>query len=112
MRGPRTVRDSFKAHLKSGIARYQWTNQNNIILAKNGSRFLRELDIDLAVLGAEKANVNFTPQVRNSNRLPLYYIGYIKVYIDRKRNVRHAKWVLAHVSHPTFRAALILSGPP
>ena len=55
-----------KAHLKSGIARYQWTNPNNIILAKNGSRFLRELDIDLAVLGAERANVNFTPQVRSS----------------------------------------------
>lgn len=50
------------AHLKSGIARYQWTNPNNIILAKNGSRFLRELETDLAVLGAERANVNFTPQ--------------------------------------------------
>ena len=49
--------------MKTGIARYQWTNPNNIILAKNGSRFLRELEIDLAVLGAEKANVNFTPQV-------------------------------------------------
>ena len=58
--------ESVKAHLKSGIARYQWTNPNNIILAKNGSRFLRELDIDLAVLGAERANVNFTPQVRSS----------------------------------------------
>ena len=49
--------------MKTGIARYQWTNPNNIILAKNGSRFLREIEIDLAVLGAEKANVNFTPQV-------------------------------------------------
>ena len=58
-----TVRESLTVHLKTGIARYQWTNPNNIILAKNGSRFLRELEIDLAVLGAEKANVNFTPQV-------------------------------------------------
>lgn len=57
---PENVLDT--VHLKTGIARYQWTNPNNIILAKNGSRFLRELEIDLAVLGAEKANVNFTPQ--------------------------------------------------
>lgn len=68
------VRESLTVHLKTGIARYQWTNPNNIILAKNGSRFLRELEIDLAVLGAEKANVNFTPQVKD-----LFCIGGMRL---------------------------------
>ena len=52
-----------KAHLKPGLSRVQWTNENNITLAKESMRFLREIEVELAVLGERKVDINFTPQV-------------------------------------------------
>lgn len=60
-----TVAES--AHLKPGLARVQWTNENNICLAKESMRFIREIELELAVLGERKVDINFTPQVNFNN---------------------------------------------
>ena len=51
-----------RSHLKPGISRVQWTNENNIGMAKASMRFLRELEVELAVLGEQPPEINFTPQ--------------------------------------------------
>ena len=58
------VKVAESAHLKPGLARVQWTNENNICLAKESMRFIREIELELAVLGERKVDINFTPQVK------------------------------------------------
>merc|ERR1712130_271347 len=45
-----------------GLARVQWTNENNIALGKESMRFIREIESELAVLGERKIDIDFTPQ--------------------------------------------------
>ena len=58
---PQRVTDT--AHLRNGLSRYQWTNENNIMLAKQGAQFIREIETELAVLAEETPQIDFTPQV-------------------------------------------------
>ena len=45
------------------LQRFQWTNHNNVLLAKLGARLIRDIDIDLNVFGQKAPDIDFTLQV-------------------------------------------------
>ena len=58
------IRNSWKIFASIlNLKRFQWTNHNNVLLAKLGARLIRDIDIDLNVFGQKAPDIDFTLQV-------------------------------------------------